>query len=111
MRVDGVKAPQHRGTPRSHGHLHEVRMRRIGIRHDIIKFRKTDLAVPIAIDHLDHHVDLLVRDEFAHAHQDVPYLRGADVSIMIEVDELERGLDFPVRELRRAYSFCRSLPV
>ena len=68
MRVDGVKAPQHRGTPRSHGHLDKVGVRRVRIRDDIIKFREAYLAVAVGIDHLDHHVDLLVRDELAHAH-------------------------------------------
>ena len=49
------------------GHLHEIRMSRVGIRDDVVELRETYLTVPIRVDHLDHHVDFFVRDELAHA--------------------------------------------
>mmetsp|Transcript_48095 Transcript_48095/g.109265 ORF Transcript_48095/g.109265 Transcript_48095/m.109265 type:complete len:369 (-) Transcript_48095:1279-2385(-) len=75
-----------------------VRPPRVWVRHQIVKLRVAHLAIPIAVHHVDHHVDLLVRDHLSHADQDMPKLVRADVTVFVEVDKPESGLDFAVLE-------------
>ena len=92
-------------------HLHEVRVRGIGVRHHIVELREGDLAVAVGVDHLDHHVHLLIRDELAHTYEYMSDLGRSHISIVVQIYELERRFYFSVRELRRSYPLGGSLSV
>jgi len=57
----------------------------------------THLAVAVHVDHGDHHVHLLVRDDLPHADQDVLDLLGTDEVVVVQVDVRERGTDLGCR--------------
>ena len=93
------------------GHLHEVRVRGIGIRDHIIELRKRNLAVAVGVDHLDHHVHLLVRYQFAHTYEYMSDFRRSHISIVVQIYELERRFYFSIGKFRRAYAFRGSLAI
>ena len=93
------------------GHLHEIRVGRVGIRHHIIEFRERNLAVAVGVDHLDHHVHFFIRDELAHTYEYMSDLGRSHISIVVQIYELERRFYFSIGKFRRAYAFRGSLAI
>lgn len=72
---------------------------RVGDQH--VKLLEADLAISIGVNHSDHLVHFLVRDEFSHADQNMSDLGGADESVFVQVDKVESLTNFFVCEFGR----------